>query len=254
MRPFFKHFGGKWRLSGKVPPPEHDTIIEPFAGGAGYSVRYGAGKRVILIDVDADTVSIWRWLIAASEADVLALPVEEVQAGEDIRELGLDRAPMLLIQRWLTPGGSRSNWFMPPSIRLYCHVKPGSSWSTQTAGRIASQLPQIRDWQVIHGDYRDAPDIEATWHIDPPYIHNARGHSEYDTDALDYQELGAWCKARRGQVMVHEQYGAEWLPFETLNAKTKTGGMLANGKQKRAHEVWWRNEMPAQADLLVVPR
>jgi site-specific DNA-adenine methylase len=244
MRPFFRHFGGKWRLSGKVPPPEHDTIIEPFAGGAGYSVRYGAGKRVILIDADADTVSIWRWLIAASEADVLALPVDAVQAGQDIREMGLGRAPMLLIQRWLTPGGSRSNWSMPPVIREYCVFKPGSSWSPQTADRIVSQLHQIRDWRVIHGDYRDAPDIAATWSIDPPYKHNKRGLFEYSTDALDYQALGAWCKTRRGQVMVHEQHGAEWLQFETLSAKTKTGKTLANGTQKRAHEVWWRNEMP----------
>jgi site-specific DNA-adenine methylase len=256
MRPFFKHFGGKWRLSGKVPPPEHDTIIEPFAGGAGYSVRYGAGKRVILIDADADTVSIWRWLIAASEADVLALPVDEVAVKVEIRGLGLDHEPVLLIQRWLTPSGSRSTWSRPPS-GVYdpgSRVGPGSLWTDTTKRRIASQLHQIRDWQVIHGDYRDAPDIAATWHIDPPYIDNKTGHSEYGTPMLDYQELGAWCKTRRGQVMVHEQHGAEWLQFETLNAKAQTSGQKKNGKAKRAHEVWWRNEMPAQADLLVVPR
>lgn len=244
MRPFFKHFGGKWRLSGKAPPPEHDTIIEPFAGGAGYSVRYGAGRKVILIDADEDTVSIWRWLIAASEADVLALPVEPVVAGEDIRNMGLDRAPMLWIQRWLTPSGSRSNWYMPPS----CRVSPGF-WSAKNSERHASQLHQIRDWEVIHGDYRSAPNIEATWHIDPPYIHNAHGHSEYGTPMLDYQELAEWCKSRRGQVMVHEQHGADWLPFETLSAKTSTSGQKKNGKAKLAHEVWWRNNQAQQTTL-----
>lgn len=245
MNKFFGHFGSKWRLSGKAPPPEHDTIIEPFAGGAGYSVRYGAGKRVILIDADADTASIWRWLIAASEADVLALPVDEVQAGKDIRELELERAPMLLIQRWITFSSSRGTWRAPPSCRIDRY------WSARTTGRIASQLHQIRNWQVIHGDYRDAPDIEATWHIDPPYIDNAHGHSSnhYGESSIDYQELGAWCKTRRGQVMVHEQHGAEWLQFETLNAKAQTSGQKKDGKAKRAHEVWWRNNLPVQPGL-----
>jgi hypothetical protein len=33
LRPFFGFYGGKWRDALKhYPPPEHDTIIEPFAG------------------------------------------------------------------------------------------------------------------------------------------------------------------------------------------------------------------------------
>ena len=48
MRPFFGFYGGKWRDAPKhYPFPEHDTIVEPFAGSAGYSVRY-SDRNVIL--------------------------------------------------------------------------------------------------------------------------------------------------------------------------------------------------------------
>ena len=40
LRPFFCYYGGKWRAAPKYPPPEHDTIVEPFAGAAGYATRY----------------------------------------------------------------------------------------------------------------------------------------------------------------------------------------------------------------------
>ena len=40
MKPFFRYYGGKWRDCAKYPPPQFDTIVEPFAGSAGYSVRH----------------------------------------------------------------------------------------------------------------------------------------------------------------------------------------------------------------------
>jgi hypothetical protein len=52
LRPLFGFYGGKWRDADKnYPPPQYRTIVEPFAGSAGYSVRY-AHLDVVLCDVD----------------------------------------------------------------------------------------------------------------------------------------------------------------------------------------------------------
>lgn len=40
LRPFFTYFGAKWRAAPHYPPPTHPTVIEPFAGAAGYALRH----------------------------------------------------------------------------------------------------------------------------------------------------------------------------------------------------------------------
>lgn len=48
MRPFFGYYGGKWRDAVKnYPAPEHAVIVEPFAGSAGYALRYPDRKVVL---------------------------------------------------------------------------------------------------------------------------------------------------------------------------------------------------------------
>ena len=242
LRPMFKHYGGKWRLSSRAPAPAHDTIVEPFAGAAGYSLRYGAGRRVLLYDTDPDTVAIWEYLLGASVEDIerLRWTVEPVHARADVRDLGLQRAEMLLVQRWLTTQGSRSNWRMTPSGSAFVKNLPGSYWSDRTINRIQDQLSSVAKWEVHWSSYADAPDIKAVWHIDPPYQSNKDAQAEYKHASIDYGVLAAWCKARRGQVMVHEQHGADWLPFETLDVRARTGRQTSAG-ENRQHEVWWTN-------------
>jgi len=238
LRPFFKHYGGKWLLSGRCPPPVHDTIIEPFAGAAGYSTRYGAGRRVLLYDTDAGTCAIWRWLLAASPADVLALPVQPFHDGADVREVDMEPAARLFVQRWLTTQGSRTNYRMTPMVRDWIGKSPGSMWTERVRQRIADQLPAIREWTIHEEPYTAAPDIIGTWHIDPPYQGNDSAQTAYGTSTMpDFTLLGAWCMGLRGQVMVHEQHGADWLPFVTLNASGRTGSTVGS-KMKAAHEVW----------------
>lgn len=89
--------------------------------------------------------------------------------------------------------------------------------------RIVDTAPLVRDWPIYCGDYTDAPDIEATWFIDPPYMRGMsasgkrrRGGDIYGKFALDdkdYERLAEWILTRRGQVIVCEQNSADWLPF-----------------------------------------
>ena len=51
---------------------------------------------------------------------------------------------------------------------------------------------------------------------------------------IDYPSLGNWCMERKGQVIVCEQEGADWLPFEVLRETT-------NSQDKKYKEMIWTN-------------
>ncbi len=84
LRPFFTYYGGKWRIANSYPAPVHDTIIEPFAGSAGYAMRH-AHKQVMLYDLDPMIVALWRYLIGASERRVRELP--DLKPGQHVDDL-----------------------------------------------------------------------------------------------------------------------------------------------------------------------
>lgn len=94
--------------------------------------------------------------------------------------------------------------------------------------RIASQLDAIRHWRVIEADYAATEGVGiATWFIDPPYD-GAGSHYVHGCDAIDYEALGRFCRSRQGQVIVCENEGARWLPFEHLrDVKTARRGRSA---------------------------
>ena len=238
LAPFWRYYGGKNRAARLYPQPEHDTIIEPFAGAAGYSCRY-PDRKVILVDKYPVVVGVWRYLIATPAAEIRALP--------DLPESGeVEDLPASLPEeaRWLIGLRVQDGRETPRSKASSMHhdrVMRGilGGWHHVTRESIASQVDQIRHWQVIEGDYRDAPDIEATWHVDPPY--NNRAGRCYPHQPDDFAALGEWCRARRGLVMVCENAGADWLPFEPLRAIRST---QTSRTGRRSVEVIWLNRPP----------
>ena len=111
-------------------------------------------------------------------------------------------------------------------------------------------IPKLRGRvNVIDGDYREAPiDGLATWFVDPPYqpqevpegsktvYPRGMGYArDCSADSIDYAELAEWCGTRPGQVIVCEQAGADWLPFEPLIAAQDS-----QGRMKR--EVVWMQD------------
>jgi len=113
-----------------------------------------------------------------------------------------------------------------------------SFWGEVIRERVASQVAFISHWTVIEGDYSQAPDLEATWFIDPPYAEAGRLY-RHSSKNIDYVALGNWCKTRKGQVIVCENEGATWLPFRFFMATKSTPG--SRGKAK-SQEVIWTNE------------
>ena len=55
LDPFFSYYGAGFRKcrAGFYPPPrDGDLIVERFAGSAAYACTFGAGREVLLIDLD----------------------------------------------------------------------------------------------------------------------------------------------------------------------------------------------------------
>jgi hypothetical protein len=211
LRPFWRYYGAKWRIAPRYPKPRHKTIIEPFAGAAGYSLRW-PDHDVILVEKYHVIAEIWRWLIAATPDEVMAVPC--VDAVADLPAWVPDGA------RWLV-GFNLAVARQQPAERVSGNIiarrlSPGrvvEGWTPQRREMTAKQVLQIKHWRIIEGDYSAAPDIEATHFVDAPYRGEAGRRYTCSSNHLDYPALARWCRARRGQTMVCEAAGADWLPF-----------------------------------------
>jgi hypothetical protein len=226
----FIYYGRKHRIAPLYDQPRHPLVIEPFAGAAAYSMFHLATiERVLLIEKDERVATLWERLLAMEPEDVMKIPVP--RSGDDTSDF-------LLMTAAASNGVAQSRRMtvtdrMPKCIRAML-------------ARIASILPEAkRKVTVVCGDYSDAPDVEATWFIDPPYqvtvppggtsrpqgMGYARGCRSVD---LDYEALAGWCQSRRGQVLVCEQAGATWLPFRSV-------GVSFDSANRPLREVAWRN-------------
>lgn len=216
LRPFFSYYGGKWRAAPRYPAPEYSTIVEPFAGSAGYSLRY-PDRQIHLIDKDPVVAGVWDYLIHVRPGEILRLPigfdhVDEVPGPDEARHL---------VGFWLNKG--MTSPCLTPSKWMRTDTRGGATyWGEEVRFRIASQLRHIRHWTVTCGSYADAPDIEATTFVDPPY--STRAGSRYRHSEVDYRHLRTWCADRRGQVIVCEQEGSTWMPFEPMGGLKSTRG------------------------------
>ena len=167
--------------------PVHDTIVEPFAGSAAYSLRGDNWqRRVILCDLDVRVAAVWQYLLQASSKDILALP--DLMEGQSLDEFqSLTQAERRLIGFALRPdsgprktAGKYNRW---PANKPY----------------VASVVPRIKHWRFIHGDYRtlDAllPNSKASWFVDPSF---QTGGEFYRHHEIDYPRLQEWCRQRKG--------------------------------------------------------
>jgi hypothetical protein len=103
-------------------------------------------------------------------------------------------------------------------------------WGREIRQRIADMLPLFRGWRIIEGDYTKAPNIEATFFVDPPYQSTGDRYQPGARD-LDFAKLGEWCLRRKGQVIVCERFDATWLNgLKRLGQLSAIGGH-AGGKR-----------------------
>lgn len=231
LRPFFGYYGGKWRDALRnYPAPEHDAVVEPFAGSAGYALRYPE-KRVVLCERDPQIAAVWRYLLKAKADEILAIP--DVPLDGTVDDLSTCDEAKWLVGLWLNRATARPR--KSPSKWMRAEIRPGSFWGNRVRTTIASQVDAIRHWRLIEGDYTGCEEGIATWFIDPPY-QLAGQHYHHGSQDIDFDQLADWCRSRKGQIIVCENEGADWLPFERLDAvKTTRAG-------RRSKEVVWLYE------------
>lgn len=242
VRPFFGFYGGKWRDALKhYPTPKYGTIVEPFAGSAGYALRY-FDRKVVLCELDPVLASIWTYLIKVTPKEILRIP--DISSEETVDDLKICQEARWLVGFWLnrgvaTPRRSPSGW-------MRAGIRPGSFWGERVRTTIARQVSAIRHWKVHNCSYMDVPSPKlATWFIDPPYQH-AGQHYKFGSVGIDYLRLSAWCRERKGQVIVCENEGADWLPFAPLAAVRTT-----RAKRQSKEAVWFNDARLSQSASLL---
>jgi hypothetical protein len=236
--PLFWYYGGKWRDAVKnYQAPKFDTIVEPFAGSAGYSLRY-PDRDVILCDKDPIIAALWRYMIGVSERDILALP--DIPNGGTVDDLAVPQEAKWLIGFRINAGVARPA--KKPGSWMRLGRRPKSFWCSDVRQRIAASLRHIRHWKIVEGSYADLPMREATWFVDPPY-QLAGKHYKHGASGIDFDHLGEWCRSLPGQAIVCENEGAAWLPFKTI------GAVMSARNGKPSIEAMWTNDATALTGL-----
>lgn len=200
----FSYYGRKSKTAGLYPQPKKEIIIEPFAGAAAYSLHENNWeKQVKIVDKYEVVINIWKYLQGSKPEDILSLP--DFKKGDKIsKHTQLIKEERDLIGFCINRGNSTP-------VRQASNY---NNWDKDKV-RIASDLYKIAHWDIIHGSYRDLENEDATWFIDPPYQKMGK-YYKHNGDSIDFFHLGKWCKERQGQVIVCENKGANWLPFEDL--------------------------------------
>ena len=228
----FAYYGAKQRIASKYPAPIYGTVIEPFAGSAGYSMKHIANlDRVILVEIDPAVVDIWHRLKSMTAAEL-----------DEIDPLETDERTVEPLVAGLAGGSSLKATLSGRSRKITPWMR--HKWP-QKKRMLLKVLPYLDRVEVICGDYRVAPMIEATYFVDPPYQLLARNPARTISDqagnayrfgpsGIDYPELANWCRQLPGQVIVCEQEPANWLPFQPLTTNR-------NQNVVQRTEVIWTN-------------
>jgi len=202
----FSYFGSKTSIANLYPPPRFPVIIEPFAGAAKYALHYPLWD-VWLNDYDAMLANCWRWIINITQEEIDTLP--QLSPGENINQWCRERG------RYLS-GAAR--WFVTRNMgrgRVSGAVTYGG-WAAEDAAletaykRLRRFQGRLTHWKITDMDYRKLPDIEACWFIDAPYKVQGHNYSHHD---LDYEELGSWCRSRKGLCEKEINSDIHWQNF-----------------------------------------
>jgi len=211
----FYYYGRKKQIARHYPKPQFDTIVEPFAGAASYAMHKENWKlRVVLIEKDPKVCDVWHWLIdEATEESIRKLP--DLRTGEKSSEfLHIVHAATKMAFKYRT-----------------IKVTPVLERNWEISKRVmACSVHKVKHWELIEGDYRVSPDIEATWFIDPPYKHAPGDGYAFGSKQMDYEKLADWTMDRRGQLICCEGEFGDYLPFETLLELPGVAGKISQEK------------------------
>lgn len=197
-------------------------IVEPFAGGAGYSLRHHH-LDVYLYDVNPVVAGVWDFITSGDSRTIDILPdvifhVDEIsQFPQEVK---------WLVGFWMNAATVSPCKTLSSSAakRIRSGVTTGFCWRKSIKERIVRQMPLVRHWRVQNKSWEHADHGAATYFVDPPF--STKGVF-YPFNSVDYGSLSEWCTTRQGQVIVCESSDATWLPFTPL-ATVKAKGVRNN--------------------------
>jgi len=211
----WSYYGSKTNVVKLYPRPEHDKIIECFAGTARYALQY-FDRDVLLVDKYEVIVKIWQWLQKCSPNDILSLP--RFKQGDNINNYNYDCIEQRYLVGFLVGFG-----FPEPRKTATPRLRNRPNAMNYTIKRIAEQLWKIKHWEIKQGSYEEIPNQPATWFVDPPY--QVGGHVyKCSNKHIDYNLLAEWCKSRQGQIIVCENDKATWMNFKPLKVQNVLSG------------------------------
>lgn len=228
----FGYFGTKKALVKYYPPPAYSTIIEPFAGAAAYSVKYGLNRDVWLNDIYPVIYEIWKWIRSATKSDIYNLP-KLVRPGESLA----DYTQLSKVEKDLL-GFATGVGRAQPSNKITAFAAHRQGTIDLRAG-LLRLCGNITHWKITCLDYSKMPNQRACWYVDPPYQFYGK-HYKHNEKSIDFKHLGGWCKERRGQVIVCEGHGADWLPFKPL----REGIKRLQRKDKYSEVFYYQSDKP----------
>lgn len=227
------YYGSKVQSAHRYPAPQFKTVIEPFAGGAGYSLLHRE-HDVILFDLNPDVIGAWRYLIETPGSEIMRLPL--LQPGDAV-PLDLPEGARLLIGWSVMMCGARpQRTLVPAAARV-----PSSFWGESRRAGLAQIADTIKHWRAFLLGYSDLCNaLDVTWFVDPPYQGNAGSHYVHGSNLIDYYDLAAWCTSRAGQVIVCEGPDATWLPFEAHHEHASAPTSDVKGRRVSTEVIWTR--------------
>ena len=216
----FSYYGSKSKIVDYYPKPIHNTVIEPFAGSAKYSLKHYY-KDVILYEKSKYVFEVWMYLQTASKNDILKLPI--LKMGESLDDFDISNEEKqfmsFVINDGATGGNKKVSRFALPD-------------QLNELKKTASNLNKIKHWKIYNESFENSENIKATWFIDPPYQFGGEHYKE-SSKKIDFKKLANWCKSRQGQVIVCENTKADWLNFNPL--------VDIKGTVKKSTEAIWTN-------------
>lgn len=229
-RTAFSYYGGKGMLSNRYPKPKHDKIIEPFAGGASYSLRY-FNYDVTLYDLNKNVCDAWMFIMSKDATMWIDAVPKKVDSGMSIdniiSDIGGVPNGLEFILRSAANIGTAGVKTRQDIITAYGAI----SWELNTHKKIHYWNSRIAHWKVLNKSYELSPNEKATWFIDPPYsgIEGRR----YDKSIINYDMLARWVMSRRGQAIVCGYIDESWIKFRPIGCKkrgAKEAVFLINNK------------------------
>lgn len=213
----FYYYGRKKKISSKYKVSSKNTIIEPFAGSAAYSLRdENINKNVILFEKSKRVYDLWKWLI-------------EVATYDDIMKLGYIKRGDKVSEFIKILHSASKRAFDYKKITVTSVME--TNWNSNLS-KMAELVGKVKHWKIYNNCYSEIDNVvgnlDCCWFIDPPYKGAAGMGYSHSSEDIDYYKLSEWCKSRNGNVIVCEGGNANWLPFEKLTQQSTINGKKNN--------------------------